>query len=99
MYNNDRKLAEKKSFEKLADLLQIKNREEEKINFILKNWCVMIIAKEQDFRSNTGLKKMLKKLFELKAEGDEEAYISGLQQAGSLRKLLTDIVKENAGPA
>jgi hypothetical protein len=95
-YNNDRKLAEKKSFAKLADLLLVKNRDEEKMNFILKNWCVLIFGKQQDLRNNIGLKKMLKKLFELKAEGDEEAYISGLQKEGSLRKLLKEIVKENA---
>ena len=46
---------------------------------------------------NEQRQKKLKKLFELKAEGDEEAYIAELQQAGELRKFLERIVKENVG--
>jgi hypothetical protein len=68
------------------------------MNFILKNWCVLLLAKEQELRNNTGLKQMLKELFEQKAAGDEEDYISGLQHAGGLRKLLEKIVIENTGP-
>jgi hypothetical protein len=96
-YGNDRKPAEEKSFTKLAGILQIKNHQEGKVKFILKNWCMLLLAKEQELRSNSGLKKMLKKLFELKAEGNEGAYISALQHEGGLRKLLEKIVKENTG--
>src|SRR5205814_7841391 len=40
-YNNNRKLAEESSFIKLARLLQIKNYQEKKLEFILKNWCIL----------------------------------------------------------
>jgi hypothetical protein len=94
-YGNDRKMAEEKSFTKLAGILQIKNHSEEKMRFVLLNWCVLLLEEEQELRNNAALKKMLKNLFELKAEGDEEAYISELQRAGELRKLLEMTVKEN----
>ncbi|HXB43756.1 MAG TPA: hypothetical protein VNV85_06855 [Puia sp.] len=96
-YGNDRNLAEDISFNKLARILQSKNHEEEKMKFILKNWCVVLVSEEQQLRSNSELKKLLKKLFELKATGAEEAYISGLQRAGDLKELIEKIVKENTG--
>ncbi len=94
-YNNNRKLAEKASFSKTRRMLQLKNYHEEKLKFILKNWCVLLLTEEQELRRNSGLKKILKKLFELKAGGDEEDYIARLQRAGALRKFLEKIVKEN----
>ena len=97
-YNNNRKVAEELSFTKLADIIQLKNYHEEKLKFILKNWCVLLLlTNEQELRRNSGLKKILKKLFELKARGDEEDYISELQRARELRKFLERIVKENVG--
>jgi len=94
-YDNNRKLAEGLCFKKLVDIIQIRNYEEEKLKFILKNWCVLLLANEQELRRNSGLKKILKKLVELKAEGNEEDYISELQRAKELRKLLESVVKEN----
>ncbi|MEO6455825.1 MAG: hypothetical protein ABIN97_17220 [Ginsengibacter sp.] len=91
-YNNNRKLAEERSFTKLARLLQLKNYHEEKLQFILKNWCVLLLSNEQELRRNPGLKKKLKKLVELKAEGAEEDYITELQAARELRKFLEGIV-------
>ena len=96
-YNNNRKLAEEISFTKLAELLKLKNYHEEKLQFILKNWCILLLSNEQELRHNSGLKKILKKLFELKARGPEEDYIAELQQAGELRKFLERLVKENVG--
>jgi len=93
-YNNDRKLTEDRSFVKLVDLLQFKNHPEEKLQFILKNWSVLLLNNEEELRSNKKLKKILKKLFELKASGSEEEYISGLQKSKALRKLMEKIVKE-----
>jgi hypothetical protein len=93
-YNNDRKLAEDRSFVKLVDLLQFKNHPEEKLQFILKNWFVLLLNNEEELRGNKELKKILKKLFELKASGSEEEYISGLQKSNALRKLMEKIVKE-----
>ncbi len=96
-YNNNRKVAEEPSFTKLADILQLKNYHEEKLKFILKNWCVLLLTHEQELYRNSGLKKTLKKLFVLKASGNEEDYISGLQHATELRKFLEKIVNENVG--
>jgi hypothetical protein len=96
-YNNNRKVAEELWFTKLADIIQIKNYHEEKLKFILKNWCILLLTNEQELRRNSGLKKILKKLFKLKAGGDEEDYIFELQRARELRKFLERIVKENVG--
>jgi hypothetical protein len=96
-YNNNRKVAEELSFTKLAEIIQLKNYHKEEIKFILKNWCILLLTYEQGLRGSSDLKKTLKKLFELKAGGDEEDYISELQRATKLRKLLERIVKENVG--
>jgi len=85
-------VAEERSFTKLAKLLQLNNYHEEKLQFILKNWCVLLLSNGQELSRNSGLKKKLKKLFELKAAGSEEDFIAELQQAGDLRKLLEKIV-------
>jgi hypothetical protein len=92
-YNNNRKQAEKHSFTNLVNLLQIKNYHEEKLQFILKNWCVLLLN-EQGLIMDSGLKKILKKLFELKASGAEEDYIAELQKKKQLSKLLEEMVKE-----
>ena len=87
-YRGSRRLAEKDASKKLAGILQIKNFQESNMNFILKNWSVLLLSKEKDLKSNGALKKILKKLFELKARGREEAYIKGMQQAGLVRNFL-----------
>ncbi|TMI95431.1 MAG: hypothetical protein E6H06_06530 [Bacteroidetes bacterium] len=94
-WNNDRKLAEGVLFTKLVKLLQIKNYQEEKLKFILKNWCVLLLSREEKLRRNKKLNTMLKDLFEIKARGAEEDYISGLQRNPELKRLLEEIVKEN----
>lgn len=103
-YNDNRKLAEEHCFTKLIEWLPLKNYHEEKLQFILKNWCVLLFGNEpayrtgrQELRHNNGLKKILKKLFALKAEGLEEDYIVELQRAGELRKLFERLLKENVG--
>jgi hypothetical protein len=96
-YGNQRKIAEKISFAKLIDIIQLKNYHEEKLQFILKNWCILLLANEQELRGNNDLKKGLQKLFELKANGNEEDYISELQWAKELRKYLEKIMNENVG--
>ena len=94
-WNNDRKLAEGVLFTKLVKLLQIKNYQEEELKFILKNWCVLLLSREEKLRRDKKLKTMLKDLFEIKASGAEEDYISGLQRNPELKRLLEEIVKEN----
>jgi len=99
-YDGNRKVAEELSFTKLVDIVQIKNYHEEKIKFILKNWCILLLIHEQELRRSSVIKRILKKLFQLKASGTEEEYICELQQAGELRKLFERIVNENVpGPS
>ena len=90
-YKNKRQPAEERSLIRLAKLLQIKNYHEENMQFILQNWCILLISNEQQWIHNSRLKKELKKLFTIKASGAEEDYIAGLQQAGELRKLMMNI--------
>jgi hypothetical protein len=94
-FSNDHKMAVQSSFVKLARLLEIKNYQEENLQFILKNWCILLLNKEQELRRNGPLKKVLNKLFELKAKGSEEEYISGMQRSKELRKFIEIILKEN----
>ncbi len=97
-YDNNKKLAEDRSLLRLIDLLQLKNYPEKKLQFILKNWSVLLSNNEEELRDNKELKKVLKKLFELKASDSEEEYISGLQKAKELRRLMEKIVKEQTEP-
>ena len=96
-FNNNRRKAEELSFRKLVKLLQIKNYHEGKLQFIIKNWCVLLLSNEKELRSNTRLKKLLKNVFELKAGGSEEDYITALQKAQELRKFLEKIIIESTG--
>jgi hypothetical protein len=92
-YNGNRMLAEKGAG-KLANILLIKNYREDNMKFILKNWAVLLLSNEKELRHNSALKKLLKKLFILKAGGSEEAYITGLQQAVDLRKFIGLMLKK-----
>lgn len=104
-YNNNRKPAEELLFKKLAEMLQLKNYYDEKLQFILKNWCILLLSNNQEpafaktstgnLRHKNGLKKILKKMFHLKVKGLEEEYITEMQRAGALRKFLEGILKEN----
>ena len=87
-YNDNRRNAEKDSVKKLAGILQIKNYPEANMNFILKNWCLLLLSNEKELNSNTSLKRILKKLFVLKASGSEEEYIQTLQQAAVVRNFI-----------
>jgi hypothetical protein len=95
-FENNRRSAEDHCFRKLVEIIGIKNWQEERIKFILKNWCVLLMRREPEIKNNLQLKKTLKILFELKAVGSEEKYIAQVIKAGALRKLLEKIVKEQA---
>ena len=92
-FKNDRVLASADSTRKLAAILQIKNYRGETMSFILENWAVLLLANEKELSSNIALKRSLKKLFELKAYGSEEDYISMLQKTAPLRKFLEKLNK------
>jgi hypothetical protein len=90
-YNNDHKTARNDTFIRLAKMLQVKNYHEQEIQFILKNWCVLLLNSKQQQEFSYSLKKNLKKLFELKANGSEEEYIRLLQRSGELKKFMENI--------
>jgi len=52
----------------------------------------LLLANEKELRSNEALKKLVKKLFELKANGIEEDYIEALQKATMLRRFLENVI-------
>ena len=93
-YNSNRSLAEKDAVKKLAGVLQIKNYQDDNMNFILKSWAVLLLSNEKELLSNTPLKKVLKKLFALKAGGSEEAYITTLQQSFEVRDFAEKLIRE-----
>lgn len=90
-YNNEHKTARDASFMRLAKMLQVKNYHEQELEYILKNWCVLLFSGEQQPQFSSSLKKILKKLFELKAKGSEEEYIRMLQGAGELRNFIENL--------
>ena len=97
-YFGNRMLAEKESVKKLAVILSINNYQEENMKFILKNWALLLLSKEKELRGSIPLKKMIKKLFVLKASGSEEAYIIVMQQSVALRQFIEKLLKEIIKP-
>ena len=91
-YNNKRKPAEELALKKLAAILKIKNYREVNIQYVLKNWSILLLNNEKELRNNGGLKKILKKLFDLKAGGSEEEYIYGLQHSVALKKMMEKVL-------
>ena len=96
-YSNKRKPTEELATKKLAALLQIKNYQELNLQYVLKNWSIVLLSNEKELCDNSGLKKILKKLFELKTGGSEEEYIHGLQHANALRKMMVRLVNNITG--
>jgi hypothetical protein len=92
-YNNNRQLYEKGKAKKLAAMLRIKNYEEPKMKFILQNWVLLLMHHEASIQQNGALKKVLKKLFALKAMGSEADYHALLQRSGALRQFIESILK------
>ncbi|HET9744922.1 MAG TPA: hypothetical protein VFP97_04355, partial [Chitinophagaceae bacterium] len=95
-YTNKRKPAEELATKKLAAILQIKNWPDVNLQYVLKNWSILVLTAENELRNNTELKKILKKLFELKASGSEEEYIYGLQRSVALKKMMEKVL-DNSG--
>lgn len=95
-YQGNRRLAEKDAAKKLANILQIKNYQDDNMNFVLKNWAVFLLCRKEKLLPDDSLKRTLKTLLNLKAGGGEEAFITRLQKAGDLRKLIEELVKAYA---
>ena len=87
-FKNNRQLIPVDSYKKLASGLGIKNYQEANMKFVLQNWSMLLLAYEKELRINNALQSVLKILFNLKANGKEEEYISVLQKSILLRKFL-----------
>ncbi len=96
-YNDNRKQAEESAFSKLVEWLVIKDHQERKLHYILTNWSVLLLSHEKLLRGNKEVKKILKKLFQLKAYGNEKDYIAELQRAIALRKFVENILEKMLG--
>ena len=79
---------------KLANILQIKNYADENMNYVLQNWCSILLSKETALRRNAPLKRSLKKIFELKVGGNEEEQIRLMQRSQDLRDLVEEVLRE-----
>jgi hypothetical protein len=95
-YNNNRKAGEEIAFNKLVKFLGVKNYYETNINFVLKNWAIILISNEPELYKNKELKNTLKKAFSLKAYGVEEDYIAELNGSLQLRKFVENIIAVNS---
>ena len=95
-YGNKRKPAEELALKKLAAILKIKNYQEVRMQYVLKNWSILLLNNEKELRSDGRLKKILKKLFEAKAGGSEEEYIYGLQRSVPIKKMMEKVL-DNIG--
>ena len=93
-YNNKRRPAEEQAAKKIAAILQIKNWQDANIQFVLRNWSILLFADEKELRGSSQLKKELKRLFELKANGSEEEYIYGLQRSAALKKMMERVLRK-----
>ncbi len=95
-YNSDRKTAERTALNALVKILKPGPYDgNERLKYVLKNWCVILMTQKHTIQSNKALKDTLNKLFKLKADGDEDEYIRQLQKCEPLKKLIQEIVKEN----
>lgn len=94
-FAGNRKEAELFSMRKLLSLLQIRNYNEVQMHYVISNWSALLFNKKTGLQMNTGVKKKLKNLLELKANGSEEGYITALQKFEELKKYMKLLI-ENA---
>ena len=87
-YNNNRHLIPLDLYKKLAAILGLKNYHDANMKFVLQNWSMVLLANEKELRSNKTLQRSFKLLFNLKASGKEEEYISVLQKSVLIRKFI-----------
>ena len=95
-YKGNRVLASADAVKKIAVTLKIKNWQDEKMRFILENWAALLLPSEKELRSNLALKRSVKELFELKANGIEEDFIKAMQKSVSLRKFLEKLIDDSS---
>lgn len=93
-YKNNRLLAEKGKVKRLATILGINNATDASMNYILKNWALLLLYKESELQNNRLLKKELNQLFKLKVAGRENEYISAMNKAKAFRNYLQTLYKQ-----
>ena len=87
-YAGNRKTAEQDSSQRLTKRLQMASlADNETLQYVVKNWCVILMNDSIPLKSEK-LVVVLRKLFLLKANGNEEEYIYLLQSCKPLRKLV-----------
>ncbi|MGB4845714.1 MAG: hypothetical protein WBP16_14705 [Ferruginibacter sp.] len=87
-FAGNRKTAELFSMRKMISRLQIKNFNEAQIHYVATNWAVLLFNKKTELQMHSGIKKKLKNILELKANGSEENYIIALQKFEELKKYM-----------
>ena len=98
-YAGNREMAQQDSLKRLSALLKLsKTSESESIQYIMRNWCVILMRNESGLRGNKPLIEVLKKAFVLKAHGSEEDYMRELQRSVLLKKFIEGIIKEHILP-
>jgi hypothetical protein len=93
-HSNKNKTVNETNLKKLAGLLGIKNFQEMNLQFVLRNWSTLLFSREEEWRNNIRLKKAVKKIIELKADGPEEEDIAELQKANEFRHIIEIILKK-----
>jgi hypothetical protein len=91
-YNNDRRVIKETDIKRMAAILKIKDHREPKMNFVLQNWALFLLANDATLKKDRALRQTLAKIFQLKANGSEADYIRELQQATGLRKLVEGLL-------
>lgn len=88
-YAGNRKNATEDSYNQLIKILQLPGlSNDDNLQFVIKNWCVILMADTSSRSVVKSLKEALRKIFLLKAHGIEEDYMIMLQRNKQLRNLV-----------
>jgi thiol:disulfide interchange protein len=94
-YAGNRKAAEEYACHRLIKLLHLESAyRNNNLLFVVKNWCVLLMANEKLLRSDKALQQQLKKMFLLKANGSEEEYLQEMRK-GKVLSLLDFVAQPN----
>ncbi len=95
-YGGNRKIAEKESYDEILKFLKLPEIiNDVTLQYVIKNWCVLLMADSAKFHSDKSLAVTLKKLFLLKAQYNEEEYINLLQNNMQLSELINATLNIN----
>jgi len=91
-FAGNRKEAESFCTKKMLAWMPIKNGHDEQMKYVLANWAVLLFNKRSGLPKTVSVKRKLKKMFELKANGREEDFITALQELEELKEYLKTLV-------